>query len=179
MTEVNDAGAGSSREMWLPTHKRKLEDDTGRSGLLNTLENSLGDIRELVNCRICVHPMYEPYTTDCGHTFCYGCLVKWFGQNRHKKSCPDCRAKISRQPAPSFAVSTPLCCEVTLQVLLILMSCSCVTSLMSLLLGQNYCQWVKPRRSTKNGKKTRGRSLNSIAPATVGCSREHSTTSLR
>lgn len=79
----------------------------GALGLLRTMEGSLNDIRDIISCRICVHSMYEPYITECGHTFCYGCLVRWFEQDRTKKSCPDCRAPVSKQPVPSFAVRMP------------------------------------------------------------------------
>ncbi|KAL8839244.1 MAG: hypothetical protein Q9176_004575 [Flavoplaca citrina] len=48
--------------------------------------------------------MYEPYTTQCGHTFCYSCLRQWFDRDHIKKTCPDCRAHVQNQPAPAFLV---------------------------------------------------------------------------
>lgn len=77
-------------------------------GLLQTLESSLDDIRTLITCRVCVRPLFEPYTIECGHTFCYGCLVRWFERDQTKKSCPDCRADVLRQPAPAYLVRTYL-----------------------------------------------------------------------
>lgn len=76
----------------------------GPIGLLHTLETSLDDIRTLITCRVCVRPLFEPYTIECGHTFCYGCLVRWFERDRTKKSCPDCRANVLRSPAPAYLV---------------------------------------------------------------------------
>ena len=76
----------------------------GPIGLLHTLETSLDDIRTLITCRVCVRPLFEPYTIECGHTFCYGCLVRWFERDRAKKSCPDCRADVLRPPAPAYLV---------------------------------------------------------------------------
>lgn len=73
-------------------------------GLLQTLETSLDDIRTLITCRVCVRPLFEPYTIECGHTFCYGCLVRWFERDRTKKSCPDCRADVLRPPAPAYLI---------------------------------------------------------------------------
>lgn len=40
--------------------------------LLQTLQGHVDDIRSLIQCGICVRPLYEPYTLACGHTFCYG-----------------------------------------------------------------------------------------------------------
>ena len=80
-------------------------------GLLETLETSLDDIRTLITCRVCVRPLFEPYTIECGHTFCYGCLVRWFERDQTKKSCPDCRADVLRPPAPAYLVRTCICTE--------------------------------------------------------------------
>ena len=90
-----------------PGQDRDGRDDPG--GLLQTLETSLDDIRTLITCRVCVRPLFEPYTIECGHTFCYGCLVRWFERDQTKKSCPDCRADVLRQPAPAYLVRTCLC----------------------------------------------------------------------
>lgn len=73
-----------------------------QSGLLQTLEKSLDDLRAIVTCRICIRPLYEPYTIACGHTFCYGCLRQWFDRDPRRKTCPDCRTVVSREPAPSY-----------------------------------------------------------------------------
>lgn len=93
----------------LKNHGSRLEEHKrdGRSdsvGLLQTLETSLDDIRTLITCRVCVRPLFEPYTIECGHTFCYGCLVRWFERDQTKKSCPDCRSDVLRPPAPAYLV---------------------------------------------------------------------------
>ena len=72
--------------------------------LLRLLETSLDNIRELITCRVCFRPLCEPYTNECGHTFCYGCLSHWFERDRTKKSCPECRAEVTRPPAPAYLV---------------------------------------------------------------------------
>ncbi|OKL64441.1 hypothetical protein UA08_00191 [Talaromyces atroroseus] len=76
------------------------------SGLLQTLQGHVEDIRALLQCGICVRPLYEPYTLACGHTFCYGCLTSWFTSGRSHKTCPDCRAQVKIQPAPAYLVRT-------------------------------------------------------------------------
>ncbi|KAL2007061.1 hypothetical protein VTN00DRAFT_8499 [Thermoascus crustaceus] len=77
---------------------------TDASGLLQTLQGHVEDIRSLLQCGICVRPLYEPYTLACGHTFCYGCLTSWFASGRSHKTCPDCRAQVKSQPAPAYLV---------------------------------------------------------------------------
>lgn len=85
-----------------PDQGRDGRDDS--IGLIQTLQTSLDDIRALVTCRVCVRPLFEPYTIECGHTFCYSCLARWFERNRITKSCPDCRADVLRPPAPAYLV---------------------------------------------------------------------------
>lgn len=77
-------------------------------GLLHSVDSSIDDLRALISCRVCVRPLYEPYTISCGHTFCYSCLSQWFA-NSTKKTCPDCRTMVTQQPAPAYLVS--VCCS--------------------------------------------------------------------
>ncbi|KAL8643829.1 MAG: hypothetical protein Q9226_008094 [Calogaya cf. arnoldii] len=81
-----------------------VNSDSSHQGLTNILQKNLDELRNLVACRICIRPMYEPYTTQCGHTFCYSCLRQWFDRDQIKKTCPDCRAHVQNQPAPAFLV---------------------------------------------------------------------------
>ncbi|KAL6236090.1 hypothetical protein BDW75DRAFT_207697 [Aspergillus navahoensis] len=74
------------------------------SGLFNTLQGHVDDIRSLLQCGICIRPLYEPFTIACGHTFCYGCLTSWFAEGKNNKTCPDCRAPVKSQPAPAYLV---------------------------------------------------------------------------
>lgn len=80
-------------------------EQNGSSSLLQTLETSLDDLRTIITCRICIRPLYEPYTIACGHSFCYSCLRQWFDRDPRNKTCPDCRSEVTREPAPSYLVS--------------------------------------------------------------------------
>ncbi|KAJ5812171.1 hypothetical protein N7474_008472 [Penicillium riverlandense] len=73
-------------------------------GLATTLQGHVDDIRALIQCGICIRPLYEPFTLACGHTFCYSCLSSWFSGGRSKRTCPDCRAPVKTQPAPAYLV---------------------------------------------------------------------------
>ncbi|QSS62225.1 hypothetical protein I7I51_04402 [Histoplasma capsulatum] len=77
---------------------------TDTSGLLRTVQGHVGDIRALIYCGVCVKLLYEPFTLACGHTFCYSCLTQWFVSHQRKKTCPDCRASVSAQPAPAYLI---------------------------------------------------------------------------
>ncbi|KAJ5281592.1 hypothetical protein N7478_006964 [Penicillium angulare] len=74
------------------------------SGLVNTLQGHVDDVRGLIQCGICIRPLYEPFTIACGHTFCYSCLASWFAGGKSKRTCPDCRAPVKTQPAPAYLV---------------------------------------------------------------------------
>lgn len=39
--------------------------------LLKTLQSQFDRLRHVITCKICFGLMYEPYTTACGHTYCY------------------------------------------------------------------------------------------------------------
>ncbi|KAF7505391.1 hypothetical protein GJ744_000937 [Endocarpon pusillum] len=77
----------------------------GTASLLQTFQAHVEDMRNLVLCKICIKPLYEPYTLGCGHTYCYSCLTSWFGgapNRRKRKNCPDCRAAVAIQPSPNY-----------------------------------------------------------------------------
>ncbi|KAJ5342558.1 hypothetical protein N7541_011682 [Penicillium brevicompactum] len=76
------------------------------SGLEHTLQGHVDDLRTLIQCGICIRPLYEPFTLACGHTFCYSCLTSWFAGGKAKRTCPDCRAPVKTQPAPAYLVRT-------------------------------------------------------------------------
>lgn len=81
---------------------------TPSTPLLETFQKHIEDMRNLVLCKICIKPLYEPYILGCGHTYCYTCLASWFGgaaNRRKRKNCPDCRAAVTVQPSPNYLVS--------------------------------------------------------------------------
>lgn len=94
-------GASKSSSKWSGQDHLQPE---GSASLIQSLETNLDDLRGLVTCRICIRPLYEPYTIACGHTFCYSCLRQWFERDRTQKTCPDCRTKVVQQPAPAYLV---------------------------------------------------------------------------
>lgn len=95
-----------------PDQQKQGQD--GSASLFKSLETNLEDLRTLIICRICIRPLYEPYTISCGHTFCYSCLRQWFDRDRAQKTCPDCRAKVVKQPAPAYLVSIIYLCFMSL-----------------------------------------------------------------
>ncbi|KAJ5032457.1 uncharacterized protein L3040_009061 [Drepanopeziza brunnea f. sp. 'multigermtubi'] len=72
--------------------------------LATSFKTDLTEIRSLVTCTVCDLLLYEPWTLGCGHTYCYSCLCQWFDQHKHKKTCPECRAKVKQIPSPNFLI---------------------------------------------------------------------------
>jgi hypothetical protein len=69
--------------------------------LLDLLKGEVEGIRNLMTCKICFGLLYEPFTTSCGHTFCYNCFVRTF-ESHKPKNCPECRTRVNTAPTPSF-----------------------------------------------------------------------------
>ncbi|RPA83378.1 hypothetical protein BJ508DRAFT_71690 [Ascobolus immersus RN42] len=89
----------SSKES-TPQPPAKKETDP-KDDLIQDLQSDLAKLRKCVECVICQELLFEPYWLQCGHIFCYRCLVEWFEQ---KKSCPECRAKVDIQPTGAFLI---------------------------------------------------------------------------
>src|ERR1700761_8748357 len=46
-------------------------DITPQLKLLRLFKSEFESLRSLLTCKICYCILYEPYTTSCGHTYCY------------------------------------------------------------------------------------------------------------
>ncbi len=56
------------------------------------------DRAALDDCAICIEAVAFPISTNCGHTFCGGCLVAYFEHSRSALglvTCPLCRREIT------------------------------------------------------------------------------------
>ncbi|KAI9739550.1 MAG: hypothetical protein M1834_006266 [Cirrosporium novae-zelandiae] len=105
--ELGSPGISKARKRKIPRKNEEFEDGAETSTaaisqLLATIQSHLAHMRNITSCRICTKPLYEPYTLSCGHTFCYSCLVQWFGSENGKPTCPDCRCDIKQQPASAY-----------------------------------------------------------------------------
>ncbi|ESZ98848.1 hypothetical protein SBOR_0706 [Sclerotinia borealis F-4128] len=72
--------------------------------LATKYKEDLIGMRGSLTCSICDQLLYEPWTLQCGHTYCYSCLCQWFIPNKRKKTCPECRTAVKQIPAPAFLV---------------------------------------------------------------------------
>ncbi|WPH03634.1 Hypothetical protein R9X50_00651700 [Acrodontium crateriforme] len=70
---------------------------------LANVQTDLEAMRGLITCQICHRFMYEPYSLQCGHTYCYSCVSSWF-KGKTKKNCPECRSVIDQTPTPSYII---------------------------------------------------------------------------
>lgn len=84
---------------WCPNQQRKPQsssvdakafaypsDDAVPSFISNSHLHS--DIFADLSCSICSGQMNHPATTQCGHMFCWQCIISW---TTHKSHCPMCR----------------------------------------------------------------------------------------
>ncbi|KAJ7768711.1 hypothetical protein DFH07DRAFT_954607 [Mycena maculata] len=81
------------------------------------------DLRDRLQCSVCLGFLRQPYVNSCGHVFDLICLFRWFvnappmEMDEHldplgdpdyiwhrSKTCPYCRAVITTPPAPLFLV---------------------------------------------------------------------------
>ncbi|KAA8576318.1 hypothetical protein MFRU_009g02080 [Monilinia fructicola] len=84
--------------------REKKELGEGDAQLAKRFREDLLGMRRSLTCSICDQLLYEPWTLQCGHTYCYSCLCQWFVPNRRKKTCPECRTAVKQIPAPAFLV---------------------------------------------------------------------------
>ncbi|XP_072273386.1 E3 ubiquitin/ISG15 ligase TRIM25-like [Pyxicephalus adspersus] len=59
------------------------------------------DLKDELNCSICLHFYTEPVTLRCGHSFCQGCIKSVLDTQEGSKAytCPECRAEYPKRPA--------------------------------------------------------------------------------
>ncbi|KAM3917709.1 E3 ubiquitin/ISG15 ligase TRIM25-like [Leptodactylus fuscus] len=59
------------------------------------------DLRDELNCSICLSPYTDPVSLRCGHNFCCPCIVSVLDTQEAAGaySCPDCRAEYPERPA--------------------------------------------------------------------------------
>jgi len=73
--------------------------DPGRALISNS-----AILRESLECSICNSLMLDPYTIQCGHTFCGNCLLLWIKERHEQSTCPQCRSNILSEPVLSLSL---------------------------------------------------------------------------
>ncbi|XP_056409187.1 E3 ubiquitin-protein ligase TRIM8-like [Hyla sarda] len=62
---------------------------------------AFAELREELNCSICLNIFTDPVTLSCGHNFCWVCIdrVLHSQEGAGVYSCPDCRTEFTERPA--------------------------------------------------------------------------------
>ncbi|CAD7696956.1 unnamed protein product [Ostreobium quekettii] len=58
------------------------------------------DLREDLQCTICMDWLVGAHRLCCGHVFCAQCLLQWLQQNLARMPCPTCRKLVTAVPVP-------------------------------------------------------------------------------
>ncbi|XP_044130969.1 E3 ubiquitin/ISG15 ligase TRIM25-like [Bufo gargarizans] len=58
------------------------------------------DLRDELNCSVCLNIYTDPVTLSCGHNFCQGCINCVLDSQEEAQvfSCPECRAEFEERP---------------------------------------------------------------------------------
>jgi peroxin-10 len=48
-------------------------------------------------CPLCLDPMKDPSAAECGHLFCWTCILRWTGEAVGQGECPICRGPCGRE----------------------------------------------------------------------------------
>ncbi|XP_075702447.1 E3 ubiquitin/ISG15 ligase TRIM25-like [Rhinoderma darwinii] len=70
---------------------------------------SFSDMKDELNCSICLSIYIDPVTLRCGHSFCDSCIRQVLDSQESSGaySCPDCRKRFKSRPSP--LKTTTLC----------------------------------------------------------------------
>uniref|UniRef100_A0A6A7G033 RING-type E3 ubiquitin transferase n=1 Tax=Hirondellea gigas TaxID=1518452 RepID=A0A6A7G033_9CRUS len=77
-----------------PAPQKDSGGDGGGEGTDN--EPSSGKSSANFECNICLDTAKDAVISVCGHLFCWPCLHQWLEMRPHNKTCPVCKAAISR-----------------------------------------------------------------------------------
>ncbi|EPX71784.1 ubiquitin-protein ligase E3 [Schizosaccharomyces octosporus yFS286] len=91
---------GDERGHW-NFHSKSEANESTHIAPNTDLPSFLTRLKKTIDCPICTETLQRPFTTPCGHTYCYECLKNWL---KTSKSCPTCRQKIHTQPSPAYLV---------------------------------------------------------------------------
>jgi len=76
------------------------------ASVASSLQSHVDSVFEEFTCGICTDIIYKFVALECGHSFCGGCIDKWF---KKKKACPICRAVHEGATRPARAVDNVIC----------------------------------------------------------------------
>ncbi|KIY46364.1 hypothetical protein FISHEDRAFT_60404 [Fistulina hepatica ATCC 64428] len=67
---------------------------------------TIAQVREALQCSICLDALTHPVSTTCGHTFCAACLLEWCKKEIGAIPCPTCRTYVRYIPTKTYLIQT-------------------------------------------------------------------------
>ncbi|KAF4623422.1 hypothetical protein D9613_002024 [Agrocybe pediades] len=87
---IDDRPVSALLDHNLESDEAKPAEDDKRTAL--DVATIPGELRASRNCTLCLEERTDSCSTECGHLFCWNCIVGW---GREKPECPLCRQSLS------------------------------------------------------------------------------------
>lgn len=98
-TQISEGGKATSAGLDTPINSTNNDLTTTAQKVLDLADDNVlpyipaGSRR----CPLCLDPMKDPTAAECGHLFCWTCVLRWTGEAVGHGECPICRGRCGRE----------------------------------------------------------------------------------
>lgn len=90
--DIGSGGGGGGGGGGAPPPKKLTKAQS--SAVEELLEQTRKAVEDNFQCSVCIHLVYEPVSSPCGHNACFECLCRVVAANPGAPLCPTCRGPI-------------------------------------------------------------------------------------